>query len=378
MLILLFGFSFLTCAWASSLTIRLAKRHAIGADETVGVQKFHRNWTPRLGGIPMFIAVAASMLLAAWATKLHVAQTCFLLVCVLPAFGIGLLEDITRNVGVATRLLVTVLAAGLGWWLLGAQLHKLDLPGVDHVLALWPLAALALTLFAVSGVVHAVNIMDGYNGLSSFHMFVALAALAWVAQDVGDPLVYRFALLSSGAILGFLVWNFPRGLIFMGDSGAYLLGFLFAELAIMLVVRNPIVSPWCPLLLMSIPVWETLFSMARRVRHGVSSVGQPDALHLHHLIYRRLVKRYGASKLPSLSIKRNSLTSVYYWLFSIICAVPAVLFADRPKVLMALALLAVMAYLLLYRSLVRFSAPKFMMLRPAKRYIRSNDARDRI
>lgn len=377
-MLLLFGFSFLTCAWASLLTIRLAKQHSIGSDEITGVQKFHSHWAPRLGGVPMFLAVASSLLLTAWATKLYVAETCYLLICVLPAFGIGLLEDLTRKVGVSTRLLMTVIAAGLGWWLLGAKLHKLDWPVIDHFLTLWPLAALALTLFAVSGVAHAVNIMDGYNGLSSFYMLIALGALAWVAHNVGDPLIFRFALLSCGAILGFLVWNFPRGLIFMGDSGAYLLGFLFAELAILLVVRNPGISSWCPLLLMALPIWETLFSMARRVRHGFSSLGLPDALHLHHLIYRRLVKRFGPSKSPDVRLKRNSLTSVYYWLFSIICAIPAVLFADRPNLLMALALLVVVAYLLLYRSLVRFSAPKGMMLQPAKRYSIAEDTRGNI
>lgn len=363
MSVLLFGLSLLMSVVVALITIRLAVKHAVGGDENIGIQKFHDHWAPRLGGIPMFLAFATASLIAAWTTKLYVVETSYLLICILPAFGIGLIEDLTRKAGVSLRLLITVLAAGLGWWLLGAKLTKLDLPFIDQYLVYWPILALALTLFAVTGVAHAVNIIDGYNGLSSFHMLIALGSLALVSFRVGDPLIFRFSILACGAVLGFLVWNFPRGLIFMGDAGAYLLGFMFAELAVLLVVRNPEISSWCPLLLMVLPVWETLFSMVRRAKHGLSAMGQPDALHLHQLIYRRLVKLYGPSKTATIRLKRNSLTSVYYWTFSIACAIPAVLFATRPLLLMAISIGVIASYSWLYSRIIQFRTPRWMILK---------------
>ena len=93
-----------------------------------------------------------------------------------------------------------------------------------------------------------------------------------------------------GALLGFLVFNYPSGRIFMGDGGAYLLGFWLGELSVLLVVRNPDVSPWFPIVLLAYPVVETLFSIYRRKFLQGRSAGRPDAMHLHQLIYRRLAR----------------------------------------------------------------------------------------
>ncbi|MGH8539419.1 MAG: MraY family glycosyltransferase [Stenotrophobium sp.] len=356
-------FSALTSLWTGALTIRVARRFKYGVDESSGVQKFHSHWVPRLGGVPIFTAIFSSLLLAAWLTNQHLTLKVELIVCMLPAFGIGLIEDVTRKAGVLSRLLMAMVSAGLGWWLLGAGLHHLDLPFVDPLLAAFPVFALALTLVAAAGVAHAVNIIDGYNGLSGFFIVVVLISLALIADSVGDAFILRVSLLSVAAVAGFLVWNFPFGRIFMGDAGAYMLGFLVAELSMLLVTHHPQVSPWCPLLLMIYPVWETLFSMYRRSARGFSRMGQPDARHLHQLIYRRLMKRYGSSRDPHHRLMRNSFTSMYLWALATMCAVPAVLFYKNTGVLMLFTLLFVLSYLLLYRKLISFRAPRFMVVR---------------
>jgi UDP-N-acetylmuramyl pentapeptide phosphotransferase/UDP-N-acetylglucosamine-1-phosphate transferase len=85
-----------------------------------------------------------------------------------------------------------------------------------------------------------------------------------VAFQVGDTADRALALAGIGAVLGFFLWNFPAGLIFLGDGGAYFLGFYVAEVSILLLVRNPEVSPLFPLLVCIYPVFETLFSIYRR------------------------------------------------------------------------------------------------------------------
>ena len=92
-----------------------------------------------------------------------------------------------------------------------------------------------------------------------------------------------------GATAGFLVWNYPRGKIFAGDGGAYVWGMVIAVACVQLVQRHRVVSPWFPVLLLIYPVWETLFSIYRKVARG-QSPGMADALHFHQLIFRRIVR----------------------------------------------------------------------------------------
>lgn len=350
--------------WLTWLTIGISRRHCFGVDEVAGVQKFHSHWVPRLGGIPIFVSFISTLLLAAWMLDTHVDSTTRLLVCVLPAFGIGLIEDVTRKAGVLSRLLMTMVAAAIGWWLLEGQLDRIDIPGVDSLLAGAGFLSFALTLIAAGGVAHAVNIIDGYNGLSGFFACLAFAGLAAVALQVGDEFVFRAAAVGAVSMLGFLAWNFPFGRIFLGDAGAYFAGFLLAELSILLVHRNPGVSAWCPMLLMIYPVWETLFSILRRSGGGLRRIGQPDALHLHQLVYRRLIKRYVGSKNPDHMILRNSLTSVYLWVLVILSIVPAVLFYDNRAVLTFLCACFALSYLLIYGRIVRFQVPRWIVAKP--------------
>ena len=126
------------------------------------------------------------------------------------------------------------------------------------------------------------------NGLASMCTMMMNASLAYIAWRVGDDLICGIALATVGATLGFFLWNYPRGLVFLGDGGAYLLGFIVAELGILLTARHPQVSMLAPLLLVSYPVFETLFTMYRRRFIHKRSMTQPDGSHLHTLIYRRL------------------------------------------------------------------------------------------
>jgi UDP-GlcNAc:undecaprenyl-phosphate/decaprenyl-phosphate GlcNAc-1-phosphate transferase len=293
------------------------------------------------------------MLITAWATRAHVFDTVSLIVCLLPAFAVGLLEDLTRRAGVLLRLVITMLSASLGWWLLEGKLTRLDIPFVDDVLLVFAPAAFVLTLIAGAGIAHAVNIIDGYNGLSGFFVAVIFLSLGWVAHQVGDVFICRTALLAAAATLGFLAWNFPAGRIFLGDAGAYLLGFLIALLSILLVTRHPEVSPWFPMMLVMHPVWETLFSMYRRSRCGLSRMGTADALHLHSLIYRRVVEHSRAGPDAEGTVRSNATTSMYLWAIAIVCAVPAVTFWQDSAVLMVLCAAFAIVYGLTYQYLRR-------------------------
>jgi UDP-N-acetylmuramyl pentapeptide phosphotransferase/UDP-N-acetylglucosamine-1-phosphate transferase len=127
--------------------------------------------------------------------------------------------------------------------------------------------------------------------LAASIVIVMLAALGMVGWHVGDQLVAELAMLGLGAAIGFLLVNYPTGRLFLGDGGAYFLGFWVAEVAVLLLVRNQSVNAWQILSICAYPVIEVLYSMYRRKIVRQASPGSPDGLHLHTLIYRRVVSR---------------------------------------------------------------------------------------
>jgi UDP-N-acetylmuramyl pentapeptide phosphotransferase/UDP-N-acetylglucosamine-1-phosphate transferase len=300
------------------------------------------------------VGVAAAVGLMEQAGTLSFGYAMVLALCAFPSFLSGLAEDMTKRVSVLARLLMTMVAASLAFFLLDARLVKLSLPGVDSLLTFVPIS-LAVTMIAVAGISHAMNIIDGFNGLSGVVSLMILLSLAFISHMVGDPMLMQLLLAIAGGIAGFLLWNFPRGQLFLGDGGAYFIGFVIAESSVLLVKNHPEVSPWFPMLLVVYPVWETIFSAYRRkVVSGVSS-GTADALHLHSLIYRRLLRGTGAW--------RNARTSPYLWSLNTFAFVPALLFWRETPVLMASALAFILIYLWLYRSIVRFRTPCWLAVK---------------
>lgn len=346
------------------LLIRYNHLHAgLSADGVGGgVQKFHARAVPRIGGLGPVLGLLAVVAWLLHANPPLGRQMGWLLVAALPALAGGLAEDLTKRVPVLARLLLTMASALLGYWLLEAGLNRLDIPLLDAALRWWPLSLL-LTVVAIAGVANAVNIIDGFNGLAGMVCVMIFGALAYVAYWVGDSLLWSTCAALAGGLLGFLVWNYPRGLIFLGDGGAYFLGFMVGEISVLLVVRNPQVSPWFPLLVVIYPVFETLFSIYRKKILRGMSPGVPDGVHLHMLIYKRLVRWAVGSERVADRTSRNALTSPYLWVLSSLAIVPAVLFWRSTAVLMFFVGLFALVYLWLYRRIVLFHAPRHLVLR---------------
>ena len=345
------------------LVVRSSDRHAhLSADHDLdGPQKFHHRPVPRVGGVGVLIAMASGALLAQFTNSPLSASIWLFLACALPAFGSGLIEDLTKKVSPAKRLGATAVSAALGAWCLDALIRRTDIPGVD-LLVQMPIGAIALTLLVVAGVANAVNIIDGFNGLASMCTLIILLALAYVGLQLNDRLLVTLALMAAGATLGFFVWNFPLGLIFLGDGGAYLLGFVVAELGVLTIARNPSVSPLFPLLLCAYPIFETVFTMYRRKLKGLSS-SHPDGIHLHTLIHRRLVRPLLGEAPESRLRVRNSMTSPYLWLLCSLSVIPAMVWFRETAVLAGFIVLFMVSYTAIYWSIVRFKVPHWLVAR---------------
>jgi UDP-N-acetylmuramyl pentapeptide phosphotransferase/UDP-N-acetylglucosamine-1-phosphate transferase len=357
----------------TALMVRLSKRRLTSASDhdTDGPQKFHVAPVPRVGGVGIVAAVAAGVGVMAWRHSAWSGFAALVLVCGLPAFGAGIVEDFTKTMSPRRRLFFTAVSAALAAWLVDAVINRTDIPGLDWVVSI-PLLAMMVTVFVVAGVANALNIIDGFNGLASMCAVMMLLAVGYVAFEVNDRALMLMALIGVGALLGFFVWNFPAGLIFLGDGGAYFVGFYVAELAILLLHRNPSVSPMFPLLVCFYPVFETLFSIYRRRVIRGQPVGMPDGVHLHSLIYRRFLRWAAGSRTARELTRRNSMTSPYLWILCMLSVVPAVLWWDNTLVLASFIVLFALSYVLLYWRIVRFQAPRW--IQPPRRARRARRA----
>ena len=360
--LLAFVVSLVATLWVRRLFRRRAARYADDAP-----QRFHWGETPRLGGLGLLagwaIGLAALPLLQRAhmagnidSVKLHLGTWLLML---LPAFVGGVLEDMTQRLRVSWRLLLTLTSGLLAWGLLGVSVSHLGFDWIDRQWAAWPWLGVGLAVLAVTGLPHAFNIIDGYNGLAGAVALVVCLALAHVALQVGDRELAAVAIALAAATAGFLVWNYPRGLIFAGDAGAYLWGLLIAVISLLLVQRHPVVSPWFPLLLLIYPVWETLFSIYRKLWRG-DSPGMADALHLHQLVYRRLVRSVLHEDEAKNMLARNNRTAPYLWSFIVLTVVPAVLFWRYSGVLLGFCVLFAISYVAAYVMLVRFKVPRIL------------------
>ena len=281
-----------------------------------------------------------------------------LMACAAPVFLAGLLEDFTDRVSGALRLCSAIVSAALAGWVMGALVVRVDIGWADHLLAI-PAVSICFTCFAVAGMTNAFNIIDGFNGLASGVACLVLAGIAYVAFKVADIPLLAASLTLAGAVAGFMAFNFPRGLIFLGDGGAYLLGFMVAELLILLVMRHPVVSAWFPILLCCYPLFETIFSIYRRLVVKRTHPGVPDVAHLHHLIYKRLVRGLAMSSAHDGRMRRNAMTSPYLWVLTSAGVAPALVFWDNRTVLMGGALLFAACYAYGYGRIVKFRVPSW-------------------
>ena len=324
-----------------------------------GVQKMHTHSVPRIGGVGIFLAALLSGLITLWRQPEIGKLFLLLLLCSLLAFLGGFVEDLTKRISPRRRLFLTMLAAVAAFFLLDARIERLDwIASVWSFKYIW--FSLPFTVFAIAGIANAINIIDGLNGLASVVTICMLFSIGYVAFEVNDMFVLVSALMVAGAIGGFLIWNYPAGLIFLGDGGAYFIGFMLGQLAILLVMRNPQVSTWYAALLLIYPAFETLFSIYRRFFLRGSSPGIPDGIHLHTLIFRRLMRWAVGPLTAEELIRRNSLTSPYLWLFSLMGVIPATLLWRHTWALMFFCLLFIFCYVWLYFRIVRFNVPDWL------------------
>ena len=246
-------------------------------------QSAHRVPTPRIGGIAIFSGFIAGT--AMLPSDVAAYSVPLLLSCIAVFVG-GLGEDIGRDVSPKTRLILSFISALCAIAIFRAWIGPLGTPYLNWITSTM-LGATVFTILISGGVAHATNLIDGLNGLAMGVCMLIAGGLAFLAHAVGDTVILNISILLMCSILGLFVFNFPFGKIFLGDAGAYTLGHVLIWMSILLVARNPEISPYAILLIFFWPIMDMLFAIFRRVVKR-EPIGSPDRLHFHQLMMRGL------------------------------------------------------------------------------------------
>ena len=281
----------------------------IGAVSVPGGRHVHGRTVPRLGGIALAFAWAVPvvglalrdpMISAAIHGQLRPAVAVVLgglVICV-----VGALDD-AKGVRPLFKLGAQVLLACVAF-ACGIHIQAIELPLIGN--CSMGVFALPVTILWIVGVTNAVNLIDGLDGLAAGVAFFAALTSFVIASISGSVLIALMMAALMGALVGFLFFNFNPARIFMGDSGSYFLGFVLATTALVGGLQqkaSTAVSLLVPVLALGVPIFDTLFSMFRRLIER-RSIFSADRGHVHHrlldlgLTHKRAVMfLYGVSLL---------------------------------------------------------------------------------
>lgn len=340
--------TFLTSLAVSVLIVMTKGHHLHRTAKTqafLDVQCCHRYPTPRVGGLAVFAGgiVAAYLFKGVYGDFLW-----FALLAAGPVFLAGLLEDTGFKASPRSRLAASMLSGGIMVLLTGQTINSGIAPGIDLLLGFFFVSSI-FTVFVTAAICHAFNLVDGMNGLAIGIALIAAVSLALIAASVGDYTVAAMAGGIGSAVLGVLVLNYPFGKLFLGDSGAYTVGFLIAWTGILLISRNPDVSSWAVLLTIFWPFIDTTEAVARRLRRN-TPLDQPDRLHFHHLIMRLMTPNIDVEARPLLA---NPLTTLFMLPLVAVPALLGVVTAHDNRAAVLCLVLCILAYGAIRRSVVR-------------------------
>ncbi|HTY92808.1 MAG TPA: MraY family glycosyltransferase [Steroidobacteraceae bacterium] len=247
---------------------------AVGLTDRPGPRKVHAVPVPRVGGLAMAVGILVPVL----ATVPLTAPIRGVLLGIVILLGFGLWDD-RAELGYRTKLLGQILAVAVCMLVGGVEIGKVMIDG--RTLPPGWISG-AITFVFLLGITNAVNLTDGLDGLAGGLVLLCLCAVALFAAAGGQSAVVALCLIEAGAILGFLRFNTHPARIFMGDSGSQVLGFSVGALSLLATQSlDSDLSAALPILLLGLPILDTLTVMTTRIRAGKSPF-TADKNHLHH------------------------------------------------------------------------------------------------
>jgi len=263
------------CFIAALLVTPVVKRFAIavGAVDSPDARKVHVRIMPRLGGLAIYIAflIGYFMLQPSSPYATHILVGGFVIILT------GALDDrlqLNARLKLMGQIIATVVVLNGG-----IRIEFINLPFDQQLYLGW--WSVPITFLWVVGITNAVNLIDGLDGLAAGVSSIVLLTIICLAVIQGNVYVTIVAILLLMSTLGFLVHNFYPAKIFMGDTGALFLGYMLSVLSLLGFKNVTLFSLAVPVILLGIPISDTLFAIIRRLLSGQPPFA-PDKAHLHH------------------------------------------------------------------------------------------------
>lgn len=256
----------------------------IGAMDIPNERKVHKNPIARLGGLGIFAGLLLGYMLFGEPSTLmnSILIASFIIVIT------GFIDDI-KPIPAKYKFLGQIAAACIIVFYGKLVMTHINILGFYAEFGIF---AEIITLFFILGCINCINLIDGLDGLAggiSAIYFLTIGIISLFKGNSGLELVLCFVML--GSCIGFLIHNFNPAKIFMGDSGSMLLGMIISVVALLGFKTATLSSLIIPLLVLAIPILDTMFAIIRRKLKG-ESISKPDKFHIHHqLLKRNLTQR---------------------------------------------------------------------------------------
>lgn len=261
--------------------------HRLSIVDIPGARHMHKKPTPQIGGVAIFLSMMCLAVVVLFLSNISgdafrdtLPKAIVLLSAAASIFFVGLIDDIKTGGLAANIRFLAQIAAAIAVCAVGIRIRSIviaDWLTLNFGWFSWP-----LTLLWIVGITNAVNLSDGLDGLAAGISAVACGVIAIFAIYSGQVVMAAIVLALLGSLSGFLFFNFNPARIFMGDCGSMFLGFTIASISVMCLVKSAtLVGIALPVLALGIPIFDTLFSMLRRIIER-RSIFAPDRGHFHH------------------------------------------------------------------------------------------------
>ena len=304
----------LVCFLASLVIVAVMRRVAIFLnilDVPNEKRKIQKEPVPLLGGLGIFISFLLGYMLFAPKNNLMIA----VLISSFLILLLGLFDDMTKcktPMPNKYKIVVQILVAAIVVFYGGLKLTKVTLFGLNINFASIPVLSEVLTMLIIVATINAINLIDGLDGLcagiSSIY-FLTIAVIGFILNKFGG-LDIILSLIMLGSTLGYLVHNFPPAKIYQGDAGSTFLGFMISIIFLLGFKTTTLTSLIIPMLMLAIPIMDTLFAIIRRKLKG-QPIDHADKEHLHHQLLKHFSKKSSLLVIYAINIL-FSITTIFY------------------------------------------------------------------
>ena len=306
-------------------------------------QAFHMSATGRSGGLAGIISLNIFFIIYYLINSKILFEYLFL--CNL-MFLIGFLDDLKIKISPSKRLALMIILLFALIYIIPIQILNIDIQYISIFLnnkIFSSFFVLLCFLFIING----ANLIDGFNGLLSINLIIINSILIYINLDNNNTEFSVFVIGQMIILLSFLLFNFPKAKIFLGDSGAYLFGSLAALNVIITNNLNPNYSSFFFCIILFYLFFEVFFSFLRKIIQKKSPI-HPDNKHLHMLTFKKIALIYGKNK-------GNYINSIIINLIYLLLVLPAFIFAKDPMISRYWFFSLIIIYLLIYLRLYRLT-----------------------